>query len=115
MPPPKHTPAGWFVGESQLDPGEHGFDGTIWAPPSPEEQQDAAASAGEYEAEPYFVASGIRHEPYARLMAAAPDLLVGCEQFLALYDEALNTGRSVTFPGHMIDAMRAAVAKAKGE
>lgn len=41
-------------------------------------------------------------------------LLEHLEAVLALYDEALASGRSVTLPGTRIDAIRAAVAGAKG-
>lgn len=53
------------------------------------------------------------HKANARLIAAAPDLLAACAGILALYDAALSTGKSVTWKGELVDAMRAAVKKAQ--
>lgn len=67
-------PAGsWFKEEGQLDPGEWGFDGTILMAPTPEERQ--AEADGGPPCDCYVVAERVRHEPYADLIVAAPDML----------------------------------------
>lgn len=91
----------WFVGESELDPQEWGFDGTVWE--EPEEPRD----------EPYLVAEGIRHKEYAALVAAAPDLLEACEAALGLIDPmALPAGLS-EYRDKVRAMLRAAIAKTK--
>jgi len=49
----------------------------------------------------------------ARLIAAAPDLLAACEVAIAAYDQAKLEGKS-RWLGTEVDAMREAIAKARG-
>lgn len=98
----------WIVGKSQQDHGEPDtFDGTVWALPTADDLRREAATGEPCEL--YLVAEHIRHEEYARLAAAAPELLAACEMLLAGYDE----GRHALYDA--VEAARAAVAKAKGE
>jgi hypothetical protein len=50
----------------------------------------------------------------ARLISAAPDLLEACEAVIGVVD-CLGEGRAIVLGKKPLDAMRAAMAKAKGE
>lgn len=98
----------WLVGKAQQDYGEPDtFDGTVWATPTEREIQ--AEREGEGRADCYLVAEGIRHEPYARLIAAAPDLLRACKLVVERYK-----GTTVHEEVEAWEAVIAAIAKAKG-
>lgn len=94
-------PCTWFVGRSELDPGEEGFDGTVWAAPTP-----AAEAACGGHAEPYLVAERVPEEELARLIAATPDLLRAALYF---------TKAKGFQPQRAFYLLRAAVIRAIGE
>lgn len=95
---------GWFLGEEETDHQEYGYDGRVWAPPSAEEV--AREAAGGEPADAHVVAE-VDHEPYARLIAAAPDLLAACEALL-------SPNHTPETYSAAVERMKVAVAKARG-
>ena len=91
QPPSEHTPGPWRAG------GNHVFAGTSWG---------WIASTDS----PYV--SALEPTANARLIAAAPDMLAVC----VAVDELSASPHAMTGPlWEIVDAARAAIAKAKGE
>ena len=62
-----HTREPWHLGEYELDPGERGFDGTLFVPPT--EDEIAEAEAGGYDPSPYIVAQRVHRADAERIVA----------------------------------------------
>ena len=79
--------------------------------PGPWELWGTASPSQVIAAENYFVAQtlGRNDEANARLIAAAPDLLVACKELLEVWEEAPAYGHASAVKA------RAAIAKAEGE
>jgi hypothetical protein len=120
----KWTPEPWFPGEMPVDPGEMGFDGTIQAAPSQEEQEAHDTDAG-----PYVIADALSEADALRICAAVnacadlttaalesgvvTDLLDLAVRVLAY---GIDGPRPLSRPqmADLVDRARAALAKAKG-
>lgn len=116
----RHTPTPWHLGTMLVDPGVEGWDGTIQAPPTPDDVADAQARG--YDPAPYTVAE-VGDEADARLIVTAvnahADLLAACEKVAAWLKHEGNviqigTNEEVD-PWPMLDVLQAAIAKAKGD
>lgn len=92
----------WFLGESQLDPGEWGFDGTIWCPPTAQDMEAEKADPTRYAAEPYLIAEHVSKPDAERIVVcvnAHDALLAACERLIQCHDAALVAAAQGTFKG----------------
>ncbi len=111
-----HTPGEWFVGESELDPQEWGFDGTVWAPPLERDVTAWAASDKQGpDPEPLLIAEHIDHKDDAVLIAGAGRLLTACEIALTLVSTMQGMPPTLDLIEEVRECLEIAIAKAKGQ
>lgn len=107
------TPGDWFLGQEETDPGEHAWDGKVWAAPLPEEIEAAKGTDLENALEPWEVAT-FSSEADARLFLASREMLGVCEGLAELTDGTFDERDILENLKRWGAEAREAIAKAKG-